>query len=281
MSNWKFFRPSDNVAPNATITTGGTVNMSYPLANAPKLDYANLANPSLLTGTSGDWIFDFGSAQRVDWIVLWHNFDAALACSFSGNATNSWGGPTITTALTIPSKRADDYTVKIHKDLTGVSGYSASGFRYWRLNVTGTNTVPIGIKILLFSTSRSTTRNIRWGGNFDEHQISINQATDAGHPWSYPLGGGRSLRFSIRPTDADEVILKEWHRSCQGSVKPTVVIPDPTVNDAYLVRWGAGMFGPIDPSLGVHTLSDQRTYRNVHDMQIGFDEITAGDPEWY
>jgi hypothetical protein len=280
--NFHYFHPDDNVAPNATVTIGtGTADSSYPAANATLLTYAKIAAPSKLAEVTGAWIFDFGSAQRVDAMVLWHNFDAALGVSFQGHTASSWGTPTLTTSLTIPAKRADDYTVKVYKDLTGVSGYSASGLRYWRLNVSGSNSVPIGIKILLFSQIRTTSRNIQWGMTYAEHQTAIDMTTDALVPWAYDLSSApRGLVADVAANDADATKFREWFRACAGRVNPTVIVPDPSDPDPYLCRWSSGSVGVTAPTLGVAQLAVRRDFTNVQRVRLAFDEITAGDPEW-
>jgi hypothetical protein len=283
MPNFHYFHPSDNVAPNATPTIQtGTANASYPVANATLLTYAKIAAPSKIAETSGAWLLDFGSAQRVDAVLVWTNLDAGIAYSIQMNATNSWATPTVDSASTAPSKRADGYTVKIYKDLTGVSGYSSGGFRYLRFYVSGTNSVPVGIKILAFSQIRTTTRNIRWGMVFAEHQTSIDMTTDALVPWAYDLAAApRGLSADFIGTDADAVKMREWFRACAGRVNPTVIVPDPSSPDPFLCRWSKdGVANVIAPRLDTMASPIQRDFTNVQKMRLAFEEISAGDPEW-
>jgi hypothetical protein len=281
VANFHYFHPDDNVAPNATPTVEtGTANASYPVANSTLLSYAKIAAPSKLAEVTGAWLFDFGSAQRVDAVVLWHNFDAGITCKLQGNATNSWGGPTVDATLTIPAKRSDDFTVKVYRDLTGVTGYSASGFRYWRLTVTG-NSVPVGIKILLFSQIRTTSKNFQWSYAANEHQTAIQMTTDALVPWAYDLTAApRQFVGTVPGTDADATKIAEWFRACAGPVHPTVIVPNPSENDAWLCRWSSGQTGAIAPSAATMRLEAVRRFTNVNFRQLVFDEITAGDPEW-
>ncbi len=266
-----FFRPADNVAPNATVTIGtGSEDTDYPKENLADITYATLAAPAKLTGVTGAFILDFGAAQRVDYVVLWHNFDAALATSVQMNATNSWGGPTVTTSPTIPAKRADGYTRKVGVDLRSVSGYSAGGFRYLRINVSGSNSVPIGLKVLAFSSVRQLSRNFLLGLETTERQTPIVMQTDARVPWAYDLGSTpRSLTGSSILSDADAESLREWFRACAGPATPTALVPDATTTDVWLVRWASD------------GLANRRRYVNINETELAFDEITAGDPEWF
>lgn len=281
MANFHFFHPLDNVAGNATLSTSLTVDANYPLVNATDLTYAKIASPARVSELTGSFVFDFGSAQRMDAIVLWHNFDAGLACSWQMNAANSWGAPTVSASLTIPSKRADDYTVKAYKDLTGVSGYSTGGFRYARLNVTGTNSFGLGFKVLVFSRIRQTTRNFNYGVNWTETQANIEMSTDGLIPWAYSLGmGPRMFSADMLALDTDVTLLREWFRACRGSVSPTVIVPDPAVNDAWLVRWASGGVSVKAPGVTVPKFEVNQFSPSLFRTGLSFEEITAGDPEW-
>lgn len=276
-----YFHPDDNIASLSTVTAGtGTEDTAYPLTNATDLSYANLANPSKLNETSGAWVGDQGSAREIVAAVIWHNFDPALACAFQMNSTNSWASPSFTTALTIGNRRADNYTVKVFVDLGSVT------LRYWRLVVTGTNSVPIGMKILLFTRRRTLARGILWGFTVREHQTNVDMTTDALVPWAYDLGAApRQLSARMTSTDADQIALREWFRACGGRAKVTCLMPwvDGYLNgaDPWLVRWSSGPVAPVSPTLTVAALDATRHYPNAHPMTVQWDEITAGDPEWY
>ena len=282
MSNFHYFHPADNVAPNATVTTGGVADSAYPLVNLTDFSYANLANPAKLTGVTGDFILDFGAAQRVDGVMLWHNADAALAYAIQHNATNSWAGPTVNFATTAPAKRADLRTIKNYKDLRAVSGYSAGGFRYLRVNYSGTNSVPLGLKIMAFSGIRQTLRNFRWGWRRDETQTGIRMTTDARVPWHYDLGAsGRVLEFEVPGKDADYAAIAAWVQAAGGSAKPIGMVPDPAVNDFLLGNFTSSGGAIVAPTLDVYRLEAPYDYLQLNPLRFVIDEITAGDPEWY
>jgi hypothetical protein len=278
-----YFHPVDNVAPAAAVTVQtGSEDTDYPKENLTDLGYATIAAPAKLTGTTGAFLLDWGSAQRVDYVVLWHNFDAALAVSVQMHATNAWGGPTVTTSPTIPAKRADGYTRKVGVDLRAVSGYSTSGFRYLRINISGTNSVPLGLKVMAYAQVRQLARDFQWGVQDDDHQIGIDMKTDAGVPWAYDLTSApRVLRGSALLSDADAETVREWHRASAGVVKPFVLVPEPSGTDAWLVRWlPGGTFAIGGAQALVSKVSHQRDFIDVNQTQLAFEEISAGDPEW-
>jgi len=162
MSNFFYFHPSDNVAANATWTVEtGVEDAAYPASNVPIVTPDRIAAPGKVTGTTGAWLGDFGSAQRVDLVVLQSNIDAAATVRFQMNATNSWGGPTVNELFTIPARRADGYARKVFIDLRLKSGYTTSGLRYVRIVASTASANAIGIKTLLYSQVRQLDRNYR------------------------------------------------------------------------------------------------------------------------
>ncbi len=266
-----YFRPSDNVADSATPTVQtGTIDTNYTVANLVDLSYAKIAAPAKLTGVTGAFLLDFGAAQRVDYVVLHHNFDAGLAVAVQMNATDSWGAPTVTTSPTIPAKRADNYTRKVGVDLRSVSGYTTSGLRYLRINVSGANSVPIGLKVLAYSSVRQLSRGFLLDLDDTEHQTVIDMQTDAGVPWAYDLmSAPRSLRGASTLSDTDAESVREWFRSCGGRANVTGITPYPeTSTEFWLVRWAA------------NGLTTRRRYVDINDVDLAFDEVTVGDPEW-
>lgn len=281
-NNFHYFHPTDNIASNATWTTPtGTVDTSYPLANIYDFSYAKLANPTKLVGNTGVFLGNFGSAQRIDAVMIWHNFDAGLAVSIQLNATDSWGTPSVTYSPTIPSKRADGYTKKIYKDLTGVSGYSSGGFQFIRVNVSGTNSVPIGLKVMIFSGIRQTEFNIIHPIKWIENRVVVDMMTDGLIPWGYDLGSAaRQIQAPMLATASDVLAMQEWFRACGGRAKIGGFVPDPLNPDFYLVRWGNSL-NPVAGSLSVSRFEVDQVYPAVSKLLLSFDEITAGDPEWY
>lgn len=266
-----YFRPSDEVGDSATPTVQtGTEDTDYPVTNINSFTYADIANPAKLTGMTGAFLFDWGSAERVDFVVLWHNFDAALAVSVQMNATNSWGAPTVTTAVTIPAKRADSYTRKVGVDLRSVSGYSASGFRYMRINVSGTNSVALGLKVLAFSSVRQLSRGFLLDLEDVENQTVIMQQTDARVPWNYNLDSApRFIKGNATLSDTDAESVREWFRSCGGPALPTVIVPYTDSTDTWIVNWAS------------NGLTTKRRFPDINDVDLTLQEITAGDPEWF
>lgn len=268
MSNLIYGRPTDNVTANATITASAA-DAAYPATNIKDLDPAK---PSKMTTTTGNWVFDFGSAQRVDIIALiHHNLTAGLSVRIQGNATNVWTSPTLDQAIAIPTYHEDGFCVNPFLDLTGLAGYSVSGFRFWRLVVVGTNAANIAIgECVMLSLKRTLEINLSWGAEDTDAHPTIEHTTAYGVTRVYDLGVKlRALRGEIPDTtDVGLASLQALHRSAHGRAKPFLIVPDPVLNDAWMVRFDAS----------TSTLLRTMKFVDVNRLAIGFDECGRGLP---
>lgn len=270
MADVLYSLPADQVADGATITVQtGTADSEYPVAN---LVDGNIANPAKLAETSGAWLFDFGSAQRVDWVALGpHNFDAGATVKIQGHATDSWGAPTVDTTITIPADDADGRAVCAWTDLTGVAGYSTSGFQYWRLAVTSTNSAALALgEVWLCALKRLLAtdmgHNYRWAFDVGETRRVVEHQTEYGVSTVYDLQTRvRTFRADLRVSDTGLTAWQTWHRSMKGRVSPTVWIPDSSVNEAWWVRQALGW-------------SVLRRFTNLNDLSFTLEELSHGLP---
>lgn len=183
----KFCLPRGIVTGNATITAaGGTVSTDANYGLTSLYD-GNPAKPCKFTTDSATLLFDFTSAQRLDAVAIpHHNIDAGVSVTIQGNATNSWGSPSLSVPLTIYPHDFDGHVQRAWVDLTTKTGYTVTGYRYWRL-VIGTNSVAVQLgEVLLISILSQLER-----GAQGDIQIRINRKyvpaveTDAGVEWIY------------------------------------------------------------------------------------------------
>jgi len=225
--------PSDNVSGDyATIGVNtGTEDPDYPAAY---LADGRPGRPAKLTTTSGSWVLAFGAAQRIDLVALGaHNLTAV---TLEGNATNAWGGPTFSQALTIAPATADGHSVNAWLDLTTKTGYSVGGFQFWRLVVSGAVACAVG-ELWLGSTVRQTDRGYALGFSIEETQPTIQHLTEFLIPLVYALGSRqRRLALTFRCRAVGALALREWYRSMQGPGRTGLFVPDASVNDAWWVR---------------------------------------------
>lgn len=255
---------NENVAPSATVTVqSGTEDPDYLAANLVDL---NPSKPAQLTTTTGAWLFDWGAAQRVDWVLLpMHNLTAGLEVRVQMNATDSWGAPSLNTTIVIPTYREDGLPVGSWRDLTGVGGYLVGGYRYLRLVVVGANAAAVKVgEFLIFSQKRTLNPNVSWGAQEPEQRLAQVNQTDAGVKMMYDLGTTlRTFRGELDTTDAGLAAVRSWWRASRGPVFPFGFVFDEDVNDAVMARWG----GTIDPT---RAINDRNT------MPIAIEELSRG-----
>ena len=281
--------PTDNVAPNATWAEEASGDTAYPASNVPDFSDLNRGNPGKLTiATAGGWTADFGAAQRVDLVVLQHNADVNQPIQVQMNATNSWGSPTMTMTITAPAKREDGFTTKLFVDMTKVSGYSASGLRWLRIHfplIGGStpNSQNWGLKVWVGNILRVLDRPLEAEQVNAEHHTVLKLSTDFGYTWSYDLQTApRSLTGRITAIQATTwPALLSMFRAAAGSAKPMVVIPNPSINDAWIAtmtnQQGSGFSrqGVLEDELPVTAIAPL-----VMPVPVGWTELHAGGPEW-
>lgn len=241
MSQFIYAWPDDNVAPLATVTPSA-VDSSYPGTN---LTDSDTGIPSKLTTTTGSFLIDHGSAVRVDLVAIFqHNLDAGLAnAAVMRNASNAWGSPSMNVPITIPAYRADGYPVSPWVDLRSKTGYNgATGYRYTLLNFGTANSHLISIgELVLIGTYRQLPFGIRWGSTRRSRRGTVSYKTDGGNI-GYDLGVRvRGLSVTIDIKDApgsltNQTAIENWLDSLKGDLRPCLIVPDDTVNDAWLVK---------------------------------------------
>lgn len=253
---------SDNVSP---VSTGGgtawVVNTGTGDAD-PRYQPTSLADllpglPAKLTTTTGSWVRDFGSAGRVDWVMLpHHNLTAGLEVRIQGNATNSWGTPTLNAAIVIPTYREDRLPVGSWLDLTVQAGYTVSGFRYWRLVVVGTNGAAVQVgEFPLLRVKRTLNPNIEWEAHTPEDRRDTYHETNHGVETVYDRGVSiRRLEGDLDTTDAGLAAVKSWWRDAPGRGRPVYIVPDEDLNEAYMARFQ----NTIDPTLVINDRNRMR-----------------------
>lgn len=234
--------PADNIAGTyASVgVNSGTEDPDYPAAF---LADGRPGRPAKLTTTSGSWVFDFGSAKTVSLVALGpHNLSAA---TLEGNATNAWGSPAFSAALTIPAATADGHSVNAWRDLTAL-GSPVPSYQFWRLVVSGPVACAVG-ELWLGSTVRQTDRGYALGFSIEETQPTIQHQTEFLIPLTYTLGSRqRRLVLTFRCRAVGALALREWYRAMQGPGRTGLFVPDASVNDAWWVRH-AGDYAEVVP----------------------------------
>jgi hypothetical protein len=268
LANLIYALPTDNLSPVATgggtawVVNTGTEDATYPAVNLADL---NPAKPARLTTTTGSFLRDFGLAKQVDWVFIpMHNLTAALAdVKIQGNATDSWGAPSLDEMMVVPSYHEDGFPVGFWLDLTGVSPRS---FRYWRFSIGTANGTAVAIgEIWLVQTKRSLTHNIHWGLDETDEHGAVEHRTPYGVVSLFDLATKvRMIDGVTQTSDAGVALLKTWHRSCGGRAEPTAIVLDPAINDALMVRWATSQ------------LAFTKLFTNANAVKLSFEEMSRG-----
>ncbi len=266
MANIKYLRPSDNVAGLVT-PTASAADATYP---ATFLVDLNGAKPAKLTTTTGTWSWDFGvGLQRVDCVALiHHNLTAGLEVRIQSSAVSNFSALQVNTTITIPAYRSDGFSISPWLDITGVANYSASGHRYWRINVVGTNAAPVAIgEVILGSTLRTLEVNLSWGAtDWEDHPITEHRS-DFGVSTIYDFGTfWRTLSGEVDTTDAGWSSIQEFARAARNRARPFLLIPDPAVNDAWFCRFAETR------------ITRAQTFLNRNQVPLVFEEVARGLP---
>jgi len=236
MSKLLFNHPSDNIIANATITVAaGTVDPLYPIAN---LSNGNPALPLKFTTKQFRLVFDWGTPTLVPLPALVHH-NLTVASRWEGNATDSWGAPTMSHALPIGTIDQDGYRPNLHLDLTALSNYGA--FRYTSLVLDSDNAANVVLgELWTGAVIRDVTHNYSDGfKRADQFPGRQSFVTDGGVTWIHAsIGRLRGLTVDFETSDAGLAVLRAWNLACGGMNRPTLLVPDiADGTDAWLARW--------------------------------------------
>lgn len=256
-----FARPSDNIAGDAVSVTASTEATGYDVEN---LWDGNPAKPWKATAATGNVVWDFGSAVNVDLVALiHHNLTAGLEVRIQGNASDSWGSPSLNQQITIPAYDQDGFPVNPWIDLSSLS----NSFRFWRLVVVGTNGANVAIgEVWLVSTKRTLTAgHLRYGLRQTTERPLIEHRTDYGIGTFYDLGAKiRGLSGTLYTNDTGLSEMVAWWDDCHGRAKPTLVVFDSAANSCQLVRFAT------------MSRSDERTNRGMNTIAVSWEEVSRG-----
>ena len=258
-----FQHPEDQLLSDAVTITPSGEDVDYPVEN---LYDSNPAKPYKMGATSGNVVFDFGSAVNIDLVaIIHHNLDGELAnVKIQGNTTDSWGSPPLDQTISIPDPEADGFGINPFKDLSALT----NSYRYWRLNFGTANSVAIQIgEFWMGETKRSLLNNVLQGIDEDVERQLIEHVTDFGVSTIYDLGSKiKAWRMSIGCDTAAKAQVETWWDSCHGRVLPCIFILDPNINDARMVRWS-------DP---IRTFRSEAGFSDWHTLQFGLKEVSRG-----
>lgn len=208
---------------------GGTMVASSADSEFP---VANLAHPfrSKVWRTTGktdeNVVIDLGAATNIDSVALIFDplggikFTTSATITIQANATDSWGTPSVSQALTVDT---------VNKTATHFFATNQS-YRYWRLRLqdaTNTRTY-LEVSKLLLSKATQLTQTPDIGFKYTLDDQSKVQKTAYGHQYAdlYPIKKGFEYNYEAL-TQADFVTLLEIYR-LKGNTQVIAFALDPT-----------------------------------------------------
>lgn len=261
MANLLYQYPSDQRLSGSVTITPSTEDTEYPKAN---LYDSNPAKPFKFTATTGNIVFNFGSAVAVNFFaIIHHNLTAALSnVAIQANSSDAWGAPPLNQTITVPSYEQDGFPVNPFVDLSAIS----NTYQYWRLNFGTANAAAIALGEVWFgATKRTLTKNVRWGMSDTVERNLIEHVTDYGVSTIYDLGSKiRSYSFEIASGVTAMNEVETWWDACHGRALPMVIALDPSTNDCRMVRFA-------DP---VRTISRETSNHRI--FTFGLREVSRG-----
>lgn len=223
-------RPSDDLAQGASAVTATTEDADYPAEN---LIDTNIAKPAKLTGTSGNWVVDLGSARTVAAAsIVNHTIDAGLEVRLQGNSADSWGAPAFNEAFAIPTHHEDGHAPNPIL-LVGAT------YRYWRLIVVGTNSQNVAVgRLLLLGAWREFGTSVQFSAMEDEEHLEHVDETELGVELVYDHQMKRRSLSGEMPANALEVEeIASLRRDAHSRVYGWALQPFEGVNDLWFVRF--------------------------------------------
>jgi hypothetical protein len=268
-------RYADEVGRSATASIQTGTDPGDPDYAADQLQTDNPAQVAKIDSTTGAWVYDFGSAQRVDLAaIIHHDFDAGADVKLQGHATSSWGSPSFEQAFTIPAWKAEGtraWPVNPWLDLTTDAQYSASGFRYWRLVVTGNSqNLQLGAW-KLYSSFIRVESDFRPGLGRAHRKPIIENRTAFEVATIYHRNTTLWMQDgTMRLTTAQADVMEDQWYDAAGRGYPFVIVPNGLRNICYFVRRAGNDF---QEAVQFHDLDDDS---EVIDQPMSLEEVGRG-----
>jgi hypothetical protein len=222
----------DHIAFTHPVFTGSAEDSDYPASN---WNDNNPAKPGKLTTTSGWWEFDMLAAVPVAaFALVYHNLSSGLSgVSLQANSSSSWGSPPVDLSITIPAWTEDGWSVSPWIAVNET-------YRFWRLNVSGTNAYPLSVgRPVFLSALRDFGRDVRWGSAIEEvDQPIIEMATEGGaNNIANIFSPQRTLSGEFDLIDSELSQFSTLYRAVANRAKPWLLIPDASGAEAWMVRF--------------------------------------------
>ncbi len=243
----KFLRPDENLCYGASVTTSaGTTDSTF---TDDWLTDGRPGRPAKATGTSVTWAITVPSGVLS--LVVIHNHNLTVTPTISGTISPSMG--TILTGT-------DGITFNPWGTATEATGTSV-------IVAVSSNGANVTIGEVLSGKVRETSRGLQIGrftmGYLDTFKVG--RRSRSGSVPERDLGfAARWLKATLRCTATDVAMVQAWWEASRNGTRPSVIIPFPDLNDAWVVQWAEDpIFTP---------LKHISTSASLYDVQLSFEE---------
>ena len=197
---------------------------------------------------TGAWLFDFGAAQRIDFAALIHTTAATTGSpsprvALQGNTTASFASPAFSADFVIPpwlGTSSGRWPQNPYMRVDTETGYSAAGFRYWRLLFENQpENIQVG-EVRFHAHYYQFDPDLRWGLSVRSDKPQIENRTAFGVSTLYARGTTIwEEEADIMLTDPMRAALEDHWYDVEGRTRPWVIVPSgPVRHDrCYLVRY--------------------------------------------
>lgn len=269
--------PSENRARTATLSLAtGAASPSHPLAN---ISSGDVTLPFIASAAGAvRVVFDCATAVLVDGVFLpMYNIPAAHAgVKFEGHSSSSWGAPTVSVDLTIPTYRSRGTSLlpcpePFGVDLRELASAATRTLRYWSLLVP-TFASALAIGECLFGPLTDL-----WGFSPDDNieqdeQLDIVKESAFGSRWGFRYGIERMrLGGSLIVMGDERDAFRSLYREV-GAVDPFIWMPYPGEADTGLLVTFA------QPISQKHLAPPTDTVDSVHSIRVDLLEVGRGLP---
>lgn len=209
--------------------TSGQEDPGYLATNFTGFD---VTAPGKLTSTSGIWMADLSASsayQTLVGVALIHsNLTPGLEVRLQGSTTSAFSVVGFNQLITIPAL-SDNWPINPYVLFT-----SAQTFAYWRLNVVGSNPVPVSIGHIVLAAEVLPLHRVQQGLAWHDEIPTWDDVTEISVPQNLDLlTRVRSVTFDTSDLKTQEPILHSWWMDARGINLPFLFIPDLNVNECY------------------------------------------------
>jgi hypothetical protein len=201
-----YARPDWDYGQIATAVTASAPDVAYDASN---LNGVEPAKPAKLTTPSGFWYYTFSAkVAPVASAIIYQYLDPGLAVVIEAS-DDAFATTAFTQSVTVPNKRKDgpSYQRWTHNILTLIDTLpDPTGYRYWRLNVTGTNSQIVQVGRWMLLSALAPIDLFHTGGDIPESDDPDNviDETERKVRIKTVIGGPqRAVGFSFIGTDLD------------------------------------------------------------------------------